>query len=79
MLVVDKPIKDESNITKGPLIHDDYIWPHGVTPPLRHVRKRRFRKRLSKRVIEAVEEQVEELLDADKDAGEVTWGECHMG
>ena len=29
---------------------EDYIYPHGITPPLRHVRKRRFRKRANKRV-----------------------------
>lgn len=74
MLVVEKPVKEESSITKGPLVHDDYFWPHGVTPPLRHVRKRRFRKRLSKRAIEMVEEQVDELMEADKAAEEVAWG-----
>jgi transcription initiation factor TFIID subunit 7 len=29
---------------------DPYNYPHGLTPPLKHVRKRRFRKKLSKRV-----------------------------
>lgn len=68
MLVVDQPVKDEASITAGPLKVDDYIWPHGLTPPLRHVRKRRFRKRLSRRAIEVVEEQVEELLKKDEEA-----------
>jgi len=68
MLVVDKPVKDESNITRDPLRVDDYIWPHGITPPLRHVRKRRFRKRLSRQTIEVVEEQVEDLLKLDAEA-----------
>lgn len=29
---------------------NEFIWPHGVTPPLQHVRKRRFRKRLNRQV-----------------------------
>lgn len=29
---------------------EDFIFPHGITPPLKHVRKRRFRKRANKRV-----------------------------
>ena len=28
-----------------------YLWPHGYTPPLKNVRKRRFRKMLRKKVI----------------------------
>lgn len=28
----------------------DFIWPHGLTPPLRQVRKRRFRKRVNRAV-----------------------------
>ena len=27
-----------------------YLWPHGYTPPLKNVRKRRFRKMLRKKV-----------------------------
>lgn len=29
---------------------DDFIWPHGLTPPMKHCRKRRYRKRANKRV-----------------------------
>jgi len=74
MLVVDQQVKDEASITAAALKVDDYIWPHGLTPPLRHVRKRRFRKRLSRRTIEVVEEQVEELLKIDNEAEETTFG-----
>lgn len=42
---------------------------------MRHVRKRRFRKRMSRRTIEVVEEQVEELLMRDEEADEMTYGE----
>lgn len=68
MLVVDDRVDSEAAVNASPLNIDEYIWPHGVTPPLRHVRKRRFRKRLSRRAIEVVEEQVEELLGKDEEA-----------
>lgn len=52
-------------------------WPHGLTPPMHNVRKRRFRKRVSHRTIEAAEEEVERLLAADEQAkaqhGESQW------
>ncbi|KAJ3098043.1 hypothetical protein HK100_005197 [Physocladia obscura] len=47
---------------------DEYVYPHGITPPLRFVRTRRFRKRISKRAIENVEREVERLLRADAEA-----------
>ncbi|KAL9027108.1 MAG: hypothetical protein Q9196_004317, partial [Gyalolechia fulgens] len=40
-------------------------YAHGITPPMRYARKRRFRKRISKNAIEAVEEEVERLLAQD--------------
>lgn len=46
---------------------DEKTWQyaHGLTPPMRWVRRRRFRKRISNRTIEAVEEEVERLCKAD--------------
>jgi transcription initiation factor TFIID subunit 7 len=29
---------------------NEFIWTHGITPPLQHVRKRRFRRRLNRQV-----------------------------
>lgn len=48
---------------------DEKTWQyaHGLTPPMRWVRRRRFRKRVSNRTIEAVEEEVERLCKADDD------------
>lgn len=74
MLVVEKPVKEEAAITAGSLKVDEYVWPHGLTPPLRHVRKRRFRKRVSRRTIEVVEEQVEDLLKKDQEAESTSYG-----
>lgn len=41
-------------------------YAHGLTPPLHHVRKRRFRKRVSYHTLEHVEEEVQKLLDEDE-------------
>jgi transcription initiation factor TFIID subunit 7 len=74
MLVVGDRVNEESQINASALNIDDFIWPHGVTPPLKHVRKRRFRKRVSRRAIEVVEEQVEELLGQDEGADDIQTG-----
>lgn len=51
MLVVEDKIESEAVVANQKSINiDEYIWPHGITPPLHHVRKRRFRKRVNKRV-----------------------------
>lgn len=51
MLVVGNKIADESQLTNHKNFNiDEFIWPHGITPPLHHVRKRRFRKRVNRRV-----------------------------
>lgn len=41
-----------------------YLWPHGITPPLKNVRKRRFRKTLRKKYVEApeIEKEVQLLI-----------------
>ena len=74
MLVVEDRVNEESQINASALNIDDFIWPHGITPPLKHVRKRRFRKRVSRRAIEVVEEQVEELLGKDEGAEDIQTG-----
>ena len=51
MLVVENPIESEDALTNQKNFNvDEFIWPHGLTPPLHHVRKRRFRKRVNRRV-----------------------------
>ena len=45
----------------------NWQYPHGLTPPMQWVRKRRFRKRVNRRHIERVEQDVEELLKADRE------------
>ncbi|KAL8672250.1 MAG: hypothetical protein Q9168_003273 [Polycauliona sp. 1 TL-2023] len=69
MLLVLGPIKNESEAMDYPLPReiDPQTWQyaHGLTPPMRYARKRRFRKRISNRTIETVEEEVERLLALD--------------
>ena len=72
MLLVLGTIKTESEAMNYPLPGrelDKATWQyaHGLTPPMRWVRKRRFRKRVSNRTIEAVEEEVERLLRLDEE------------
>ncbi|XP_018331888.1 transcription initiation factor TFIID subunit 7 [Agrilus planipennis] len=52
-----------------------YLWPHGITPPTKNVRKRRFRKTLRKKYVEApeIEKEVKRLLRIDNDAVSVRW------
>lgn len=51
MLVVEDKIESEDSLSHSKAFRiDDFIWPHGLTPPLKHVRKRRFRKRVNRTV-----------------------------
>lgn len=52
-----------------------FLFPHGITPPTKNVRKRRFRKTLKKKYAEApeIEKEVKRLLRADNEADSVTW------
>ena len=56
-------------VSTGELDEKTWQWAHGVTPPMRWVRKRRFRKRISVRTVMEVEAEVEALLKADEEAG----------
>ncbi|EMC93282.1 hypothetical protein BAUCODRAFT_141786 [Baudoinia panamericana UAMH 10762] len=42
-------------------------YAHGLTPPMHHVRKRRFRKRVNPKQLENVEAEVERLLREDEE------------
>jgi transcription initiation factor TFIID subunit 7 len=62
MLVVKDP-GQELPLSKNK--DEAFQWPHGLSTPLKYVRKRRFRKRMSKKGIEDVEREVERLIAAD--------------
>ncbi|XP_023935320.1 transcription initiation factor TFIID subunit 7 [Bicyclus anynana] len=69
----ETPVKNKK---KDPhKVDKKYLWPHGITPPTKNVRKRRFRKTLRKKCSEApeIEKEVKRLLRADNEAVSVTW------
>ena len=71
--------EDESKFTdpykKQQAIAKKFQHPHGLTPPLKNVKKKRFRKTAKKKYIEApeVEKEVKRLLRADISAVDVTY------
>ena len=77
MLLVEDRIQDESQASSSASGRgfniDDFIYPHGITPPMKWARKRRFRKRAARRAIETVEKEVERLLKEDKKAEKIEY------
>lgn len=47
-----------------------FLWPHGITPPLKNVRKKRFRKTLKKKYVDfpEIEKEVKRLFRTDNEA-----------
>ncbi|KAI5793151.1 TAFII55 protein conserved region-domain-containing protein [Geopyxis carbonaria] len=68
MLLVGDRIQHEDEAWNVSARLQDITFPHGLTPPMQHVRRRRFRKRISNRTIEAVEAEVDRLLRDDEAA-----------
>lgn len=64
--------KEEKDRTKA---DKKFLWPHGVTPSLKNVRKRRFRKTLKKKYVDApeIEKEVKRLFRVDNEAVSVRW------
>lgn len=75
----DQAAEEESptkNKKKDPnKVDKKFLYPHGITPPTKNARKRRFRKTLKKKCAEApeIEKEVKRLLRADNEAVSVTW------
>lgn len=76
----DTPSADEESPNKAKKkdpnkVDKKFLWPHGVTPPCKNVRKRRFRKTLKKKYVEApeIEKEVKRLLRVDNDAVNVKY------
>lgn len=76
----DAPTTDDESPVKNKKkdphkVDKKYLWPHGITPPCKNVRKRRFRKILKKKCVEApeIEKEVKRLLRADNEAVTVKW------
>ena len=71
--------QDEFNKDNDKKILDDkrldgkdrrFIYPHGITPPLKNVRKKRFRKTLKKKTVDVpeIEKEVKRLFRQDNEA-----------
>ncbi|CAG8534068.1 7739_t:CDS:2 [Ambispora gerdemannii] len=75
MLVVESSISNESelNTNKASMQWDEFLWQDGLSPPLKSVRKRRFRKRFSNRNIEEIDNEVERLLTLAKAATSIRY------
>ncbi|KAL1741321.1 TAFII55 protein conserved region-domain-containing protein [Schizophyllum fasciatum] len=74
MLLVENPQPDSQEAGSQKAFNmEEFIYPHGITPPLHHVRKRRFRHRVNRRTIESVEQEVERLLEEDELASETKY------
>lgn len=74
------PITDDESPLKSKKkdpnkVDKKYLYPHGVTPSLKNVRKRRFRKTLKKKNVELpeIEKEVKRLLRVDNEAVNVKW------
>ncbi|XP_014204688.1 transcription initiation factor TFIID subunit 7 [Copidosoma floridanum] len=69
----ESPIRQKK---KDPIkVDKKFLWPHGITPPSKNIRKRRFRKTLKKKYVETpeIEKEVKRLLRIDNDAVNVRW------
>lgn len=73
MLLVNETPLDETDATRSQQIrkekndHKKFVYQHGITPPMKNVRKKRFRKTAPKKIIDdpEVEKEVRRLLRAD--------------
>lgn len=80
MLLVNENAMDVSEVERSQLIrkekieHKKVIYHHGVTPPAKNIRRKRFRKTAPKKIIDdpEVEKEVRRLLRADISAISVT-------
>lgn len=76
----DQPVAEEESPAKNKKrdpykVDKKFLFPHGIAPPAKNVRKRRFRKTLRKKYVEApeIEKEVKRLLRADNEAVSYTW------
>jgi transcription initiation factor TFIID subunit 7 len=74
MLLVLGEVKNEEEAKRFPrpaeVEPDSYRFPHGLTPPMHRVRKRRFRPRKSFMDVERIETNTESLLTEDSNAAQ---------
>jgi len=55
-------------------VEKKYLFPHGICPPLKNCRKRRFRKTMKKNYeVPEIEKELRRLFRADEEAVSITW------
>lgn len=71
----DDTSQDENESPRKKDKDKKYHYPHGICPPLKNVRKRRFRKTLKKKYTEQpdIEKEVKRLFRMDAEAIDVKW------
>lgn len=71
----DDNTQDENDSPKKKDKDKKHLWNHGITPPLKNVRKRRFRKTLKKKYMDQpdIEKEVKRLFRTDSEAISVKW------
>ncbi|VDH96070.1 transcription initiation factor TFIID subunit 7 [Mytilus galloprovincialis] len=71
----EEPMSDENDSLKKKDKDKKYQYIHGITPPLKNVKKRRFRKTLKKKYMEQpdIEKEVKRLFRQDAEAIDVKW------
>lgn len=69
----EAPVKNKKKDSNK--VEKKFLCPHGITPPLKNARKRRFRKTLKKKNVELpeIEKEVKRLLRTDNEAVTVKW------
>ena len=69
-----KAKENEYGSTVNPLVKK-YQWPHGLTAPLKNVRRKRFRKVAKKKIIDyaEIEKEVKQLFRADREADHISY------
>jgi transcription initiation factor TFIID subunit 7 len=67
-------VEDRLSLSKRKELMKKFQWNHGLTPPLKNVRKRRFRKTAPKKYIDSpeIEKEVRRLLREDLQAIDVS-------
>lgn len=72
--------EDEKDKEKNHADHQlkKYQWPHGLAPPLKNVRRKRFRKCAKKKFIDyaEIEREVKQLFRADREAAKIDYEVC---
>ena len=73
----DEDFPEEEEKKKDPSkVDKKFVYPHGITPPLKNCRKRRFRKTLKKKHCldePEIEKEVKRLFRNDNEAVNVKW------